>query len=399
MGRWVIAVTLLLLAALPVAAQQSRFYQEGDNWVEEISGTFAPSDHDRLKVRNLFIKLDSGDVAVQGRADETISYVMKKRVRASSEAEARQQLARFRFTAIKSGETATLDGNEPGHRRSVSELSVWVPRSIAFVKVASQGGNEALGHFEGRAEATTGGGNVHVDDIGSSVSATTGGGDMTVGTTGGDLVLRTGGGNINVNTVKGALTISTGGGNITVGSAAQSVTARTGGGSIGVKRCGGQLVAQTGGGSLEVGQVGGGATVQTAGGSIRLNSASGPVTARTSAGAVELFGLAHGAHVQSGSGELVAEFLGADFSESSLQTPFGDIVVYLGPNLKTTVRAAVELASGHYIQSDFPEIKIDTEGGKNNPKSAFAEGNLNGGGPLLRVRTTTGDILIHRAKK
>jgi DUF4097 and DUF4098 domain-containing protein YvlB len=398
-GRWAMAGTLLLAAFLPLAAQQSRFYQEGDNWVEEISGTLAPSDRDHAKVRNLIIKLDSGDVAVQGRAEGTISYVMKKRVRASSETDARQQLARYRFTVTKKGETATLDSNEPGHRHSVSELSVWVPRSMAWVKAVSQGGNVALGNFQGKADAATGGGNIRLDEIGGPASAASGGGDVTVGVAHGDLALRTGGGNINVNTVQGNLTINTGGGNITIGSAARSVTAATGGGSIDVKKCGGHLVASTGGGNLELGQMAGEATVQTGGGSIRLNSANGLVTARTTAGAVELFGLTRGAKVQSGSGQLVAEFLGADFAESSLQTPSGDIVVYLGPNLRTTVRAAVELAEGHYIQSDFPEIKINTEGGNRSPKSAFAEGSLNGGGPTLKVRTTTGDITFRRAKK
>jgi len=37
-------------------------------------------------------------------------------------------------------------------------------------------------------------------------------------------------------------------------------------------------------------------------------------------------------------------------------------------------------------------------GGQWGPKTVTAEGNLNGGGPLLKVRTTTGDITIRPSR-
>jgi len=61
------------------------------------------------------------------------------------------------------------------------------------------------------------------------------------------------------------------------------------------------------------------------------------------------------------------------------------------------VRASIELSNGHRIQSDFPELRVTTEGDWPGTGSATAEGSLNGGGPLLKVRTTTGDIRILRA--
>ena len=60
------------------------------------------------------------------------------------------------------------------------------------------------------------------------------------------------------------------------------------------------------------------------------------------------------------------------------------------------VWASIGLADGHTIRSDFPEIQIRTEaevGGK----TVVAQGNLHGGGPLLRIETTTGDIRIVRS--
>ena len=82
-----------------------------------------------------------------------------------------------------------------------------------------------------------------------------------------------------------------------------------------------------------------------------------------------------------------------------LQTSAGDITVYLAANLNLTVRAAIEVANGHSIRSDFPEIRVTTEGGDYGPKTVTAEGNLNGGGPVLKVRATTGNISFRRASR
>ena len=96
---------------------------------------------------------------------------------------------------------------------------------------------------------------------------------------------------------------------------------------------------------------------------------------------------------RTGAGGIVANFVpGADRTDSVLETSAGDITVYLAPTLNITIRASIELANGHRIHSDFSEIRVTTEGGQWGPGIATAEGNLNGGGPTLKVRTTTGDI-------
>jgi hypothetical protein len=63
-----------------------------------------------------------------------------------------------------------------------------------------------------------------------------------------------------------------------------------------------------------------------------------------------------------------------------------------------TIHASIEAATGHRITSDFPEIKVSSEGGPWGPKLVTAEGNLNGGGPVLKVRTTMGNIYIRRVQ-
>jgi hypothetical protein len=85
------------------------------------------------------------------------------------------------------------------------------------------------------------------------------------------------------------------------------------------------------------------------------------------------------------------------FEDSSLQTAAGDITVYLPSNLAVTIRAAVEVANGHKIYaSDFPNLKVTLEGGEWGPQRVTAEGTLNGGGHMLKVRTSSGNIYFRR---
>jgi hypothetical protein len=105
------------------------------------------------------------------------------------------------------------------------------------------------------------------------------------------------------------------------------------------------------------------------------------------------------ARAETSAGGIIAKFVAGsgDRTDSELETSAGDITVYLAPNLNISIRASIEVANGHEIRSDFPDIRVTSEGGDYGPKTVTAEGNLNGGGPLLKVRTTTGDISFRRA--
>jgi DUF4097 and DUF4098 domain-containing protein YvlB len=187
---------------------------------------------------------------------------------------------------------------------------------------------------------------------------------------------------------------------VVVVSGQQGAVLETGGGGIQVERCAGLLKVTTGGGGIDLGDLGGPVEIETGGGSIRLSSAKGPVRAETGGGSIELNGVP-AARAETGAGRIVAKFIAAgDRPDSSLETSAGDIIVYLAPNLNMTVRASIEAANGHRIRTDFAnEIRVITEGGEWGPKTVTAEGNVNGGGPVLKVRTTTGDIAILRASQ
>jgi hypothetical protein len=62
------------------------------------------------------------------------------------------------------------------------------------------------------------------------------------------------------------------------------------------------------------------------------------------------------------------------------------------------VWASVDVANGHRITSEFPDIHISSTG-EWGAKTYSAEGKLNGGGPMLKVHTSTGDICFKRASQ
>lgn len=387
-----IVALILLLLPLAVAQEarpeeQTRVYQENGKWSRQITGSLAAA-------KNLRVKVDSGVVRVVGGSQQTISYVISNHSYASSEEKARREFDSYKISVYVRGDTAWVMGEWQGSRprRSSSEFVINVPRNTELVKVETDGGDLVATGISGRVEGETGGGSIHLDDIGGAVNTETGGGSIEVGTVGGELTLRTGGGSIKVGSAKGKINAETGGGSLVVVSGQQGAVLETGGGSIEVQRCSGSLKVTTGGGSIDLGEIAGPAVIETGGGSIRLNSATGAVRAETGGGSITLNGVT-AARAETGAGGIVAKFVsGGEASDSLLETSAGDITVYLAPNLNITIRASIELANGHRIRSDFSEIRVTTEGGEWGPGTATAEGKLNGGGPTLKVRTTTGDI-------
>jgi hypothetical protein len=210
--------------------------------------------------------------------------------------------------------------------------------------------------------------------------------------------LHTGGGSIEVHHANGKIIAETGGGSVEIVSATQEASIETGGGSIEVRQCMGKVKAQTGGGSIDLGEIGGPAEIDTGGGSIHLASAKGNVHAQTGGGGIELYGVPS-ARVETSAGGIVVKLIktGAPPIDSRLETSAGDITVYIASDVALSVRASVDLGNGHHITSEFPDIHVASEGDQWGPRSLTAEGRLNGGGPALKVRTTTGNIWFKRA--
>jgi len=388
-----ISVFVAALASLAFS-QETRVYREGSNWVQEMKGDLGAA-------KNLRVKLAAGSVRVQGGSQAGVTYVIHRKAYTSSEEKARREFESYRISTFVKGDTAWIVAETSRRDSKCSDdFVVTVPRNLGLTKIETGGGNVNAAGVAGRVELNSGGGNIHLDDIGGEAVAETGGGQIEVGSVEGNVSLQTGGGNIKVASAKGEIKAESGGGNVVVLSGLQGAVLQTGGGSIRVEKCSGPVKATTGGGSVDLGEIGGAAQIETGAGSIRLASAKGRVQAETGGGSIELDGAAS-VQAETSAGGIIVKLLSSNGARnnSTLETSAGDITVYLASDLAITIRAEIEIANGHTIRSDFSDIHVSSEGGDYGPKTVTAEGKLNGGGPVLKVRTNSGNVNFRRVSR
>jgi DUF4097 and DUF4098 domain-containing protein YvlB len=385
-GMWVAALASLALC------QEGRIYREGSNWVQEVTGDLGAA-------KNLRVKLAAGSVRVQGGSQAGITYTIHRRAYTSSEQQARRAFESHKVSASVKADTAWIVGESSGRgdHKSADDFVIHVPRNLESAKIETGCGSADATGIAGHVDIQSGGGNIHADDIGGEVTAETGGGTIEVGSVGSGVTLQTGGGNIKIASAKGEIKAESGGGNVIVLSGLQGAVLETGGGSIRVDKCSGTVKATTGGGTVELGEIGGPAEIETGAGSIRLASSKGRVRAQTGGGSIQLDG-ATSVQAETAAGAIVAKLLASTGSHtnSTLETSAGDITVYLANDLAISIRAEIEMGNGHTIRSDFSDIRISSEGGEGWPKTVTAEGQLNGGGPVLKVRTNSGNVNFRR---
>ena len=388
-----ISALLVTLSSLGLG-QEARVYRDGSAWVQELTG-------DLGSAKNLRVKLSAGSARVQGGSQAGITYVIHRRTYRSSEQEARREFESNRINTSVKGDTAWIVAESRGSKESkcADDFVINVPRGLDSAKIETGGGNVNATGIGGRVEISSGGGNLHVDDIGGDAVAETGGGTIEVGSVAGDVNLETGGGNIKIASVKGEIKAQSGGGSVVVLSGLQGAVLETGGGSIRVEKCSGAVKATTGGGSVDLGEIGGSAQIETGAGSIRLASAKGRVQAQTGGGSIQLDGAAS-VQAETAAGGIAVKLLSSTGgrNNSTLETSAGDITVYLANDLAISIRAEIEIANGHTIRSDFSDIHISSEGGPWE-KTVTAEGQLNGGGPVLKVRTNSGNVSFRRVNR
>lgn len=247
------------------------------------------------------------------------------------------------------------------------------------VVLATAGGNITAGNIGGAARLTTDGGHITVKNVGGELSANTGGGHITTGSVGGSASLHTTGGHIRVASVKGGARLDTGGGNITL------------------EQSGGELVAETAGGQIEVGEAAGLVRAKTGGGGIRVVRVSGPTNLETGGGSIYLTQVDGMVKASTGAGGITAWFVTSPKRPGAcdLQSADGDIVVYLPKQLPVTIDAQIMQGNEHRVIADpaFP-LKVSYDEAADGSRRIRAEGALNGGGQVLRLRTVAGNIQL-----
>ena len=218
------------------------------------------------------------------------------------------------------------------------------------------------------------------DDI-SVVNVT---GDVNVETSGAGLRLQeitgriegvTSLGNIDLKTFSGDAVLQTTAGNIGIAAGAGDVKAKTTGGNVQAVDVTGAVNGQTSGGNITLRGCKGGADLKNVGGSIRVEN-DGPVLAKTSGGSIRC-------QLQEGSAN---QGLLLD-----LETVGGSIHVSLLPDIAASVEAKV---LGGSVTTELP-VTAEASG---TLKSDQLLGTMNGGGPLLKLRSVGGNVILKKVE-
>jgi TonB family protein len=235
------------------------------------------------------------------------------------------------------------------------------------------------------AKLSTEGGHIQIQDVAGNVDAFTVGGHIVAGNISGNAVLRSGGGHIRAGQINGRAQLETDGGNITLKQAGSFVSVRTGGGQIDFGEVRGSVRAQTGGGGIRVITVSGPMEVESNGGSICLTRVAGAVQAATAGGTIQAW-----INPDAGSSGGKVSLPGA----SQLSSGAGDIIVFLPRNLAANIDALVENGGLSRIDAD-PALLLNIQSpGNRGAGPVHATGMLNGGGEVLKLRTTVGKIRL-----
>lgn len=140
---------------------------------------------------------------------------------------------------------------------------------------------------------------------------------------------------------------------------------RTSGGSIRISSLTGDVDAYTSGGSIRLGEINGNVEVKTSGGSINVEEVDGNINAHTSGGSIK------------------ATFSSQPTENSRLTTSGGSVTAYLLPSIAVDLYAST---SGGRVSSDF--------GVRGVTKKTKIDGEINGGGPKLTLKTSGGSVRI-----
>lgn len=164
-----------------------------------------------------------------------------------------------------------------------------------------------------------------------------------------------------------------------------NLEADSGSGDLRLSEIGGPLKANTGSGSIEATGLSGRVTLETGSGDINAEMHSAPdVKAQTGSGTIKLRGVTGGLYAETGSGDIEIE--GQPGTNWKLETGSGSITLDTGGRAKFSLDATTGSGS---IHSDPP---ISTHGSL---EKHHITGDINGGGPTVRVETGSGDVRIH----
>lgn len=174
---------------------------------------------------------------------------------------------------------------------------------------------------------------------------------------------------------------STGSGSQTISGLKSPLKATTGSGEIRVNSINGSVRLSTGSGGIEIADISGSVSAQTGSGEIKARNI-GTADMTTGSGEIEITGLRGGVHARTGSGSVHVQ--GEATSGWQLHTASGDVRAQVGPNAKFDIDAGTSSGDIRVAQSMTTERR----------DRHHLRGKVNGGGNLIEIQTSSGDIEV-----
>ena len=350
-----LTVFLLLLLLIYSSSYHSTPLSAGENVLEKIERTYDVEAGGRLTIVSEF-----GSVDIQTAEQDTVEVVVTKESKFRLLKAAEAVVEDFEVAFEHEGADVRIEGAfKQGYKYWQKQLN---RLKIQFLVTVPQTYN---------VDVETAAGGVSVADLAGTVRAKTSGGSLKFGKIVGEVWGHTSGGNIELTSCSSPVDLKTSGGNIEVVDVGGDVRAHTSGGNLRFGAIAGSIWGKTSGGNIGVASCHGDAEVQTSGGSIRLQNVGGTLNAKTSGGSIH------------------AAVVAQPHRECTLRTSGGSITVDLLSDVAVDIAAKT---SGGNVSTDFA-VESVLQG---KPPKNRLEGTINGGGPLMTLRTSGGNIHLQK---
>ena len=313
----------------------------------------------------LTIDADCGEIDVQSTDDDTLSVRIQRAAQIKANRRAAEILKNLDVQITHEASDVKIEakftGNAKRWKKRQNDLDVQfdilVPRHYNL-DLETACDDISVVNVTGDVNVETFRAGLRLQKITGRIDAVTSMGNIDLKAFNGDAVLQTTGGNIGIAEGTGDVKTKTSGGNLQVVQVIGAVNGRTSGGNVILRDCKG------------------GADLKNAGGSIEVEN-DGPVLARNAGGSIRC-------QLQ-------------DVSENQsllldLETTGGSINVSLVPDIAATVEAKVLSGS---VTTEFP-VTVD---GAGVVKPDQLQGTINGGGPLLKLRSVGGNIILRKIEE
>lgn len=323
-----------------------------------------------------------------------------------------------RVTLQPSNGDATLESvieRGSGNQSTSHRFDIQLPREYN-VRIQSAGGSITIADISGTFSGVTGGGEVDIRSVNGRVEISTGGGEVYVADSNIDGEVNTGGGRVRIVRVNGRFNGSTGGGPVIYsesngggkgygighGKGAAASASESKSATASASASAGPIRMTQAGGSVYLPSAPSGASVSTGGGRIVIGPSGGAVHAQTGGGDIEIGPAAGSVEATTGAGNVDIAFRGSGSVDVS--SGIGNVTITapgeLNATLDLTTAYTDKFRGKTRIISDWPVTVTETsewDTSRGTPRRYVrVRQQVGRGGPLIRVDTVNGDIVLRK---